>query len=203
MHEAVLDYVNKCLKIVSNNYIAATEHLRNLKELYVAEFGSMNVNGSCRHSFFSFADYLKVPCQYIGYDKHPGVGVDVLADLDTDIFLRGLADFVVSNGSLEHTAKPQGWVENAFQYLKPYGYCIMTMAADPFSPHNMHGAYGGPKVNEYYKSVAPMDLWSWFEDTLIPIVVDGIHCYHHEFQIKSFEYHPTGDLFIMAQKVPT
>lgn len=117
--------------------------------LRVAEFGSLDVNGSVR-GFFGEAFYL-------GIDLKPGPGVDVVADA-LEVPLEGF-DCVVSTEVFEHYPQPQRLVHKAYRSLVPGGVFIATMAGPDRSPHGADGGHVRP--GEWYANIGPDALREW------------------------------------------
>jgi GT2 family glycosyltransferase len=91
--------------------------------LNIAEFGSLDVNGSYR-DLFPHSNW-----NYVGYDIREGPAVDfVLSDehfwpeLASDTF-----DVVISGSTLEHVRKPWLWMRSLARVLRPEGrMCVIV-----------------------------------------------------------------------------
>ncbi len=121
----------------------------------VVEIGSRNVNGSVRDLF------LHVD-RYIGIDRMPGPGVDMVAD--GSLWQPDLpVDCVVTTEALEHCEMAEAIVVNAWSMLEPRGVLIVTAATDPRPPHSAYD--GGPlRQGEFYRNVARSELLGWLVD---------------------------------------
>lgn len=137
MHDAVLDWVGRCV-----------DQLGPFSK--VVEIGSRDINGSVR-SLFADAD------EYIGVDVVEGPGVDVhgdVIDLVGDELPVGAFDCVVSTEALEHHPEPAAIVAAAAELLTPGGVFIATMAGPGRHPHS--GLIEGPvQPGEHYENITP------------------------------------------------
>jgi SAM-dependent methyltransferase len=93
----------------------------------VAEFGSLDINGSVRPLFGD--------ARYVGVDRVPGTGVDVVADAATWV-PDELFDCVVCCEVLEHLADWRGLMTAAHEVLAPGGTLIVTCAGPGRGPHS-------------------------------------------------------------------
>lgn len=121
---------------------------RQLGQLAVLEFGSLNVNGTVRDLFPHW--------NHLGVDLRPGPGVDVVADagaFDTPQRF----DVVVSCEAFEHAANWPAIVANAFRLLKPGGLFVGTAAGPGRAAHKCDGT---PLTDgsEHYANVTPAEL---------------------------------------------
>lgn len=119
----------------------------------VVEFGSRAVNGSVREIFTDAA-------VYVGIDRVPGAGVDVVADAADWHPAAPAVDAVVCCEVLEHAPDGAALCASAFRALRPGGCLVVTCAAAPREPHSAD-ADGPPKAGEHYRNVAPDDLAGW------------------------------------------
>ena len=121
---------------------------------FVLEFGSLDINGSVR-SLFGDARYL-------GIDRVPGPGVDVVADAATwpgpGEF--DLADTVVCCETMEHTPHGREIVDNAARCLSHGGVLIVTAATIGRAAHSAIDG-GRLRPGEYYGDVLEADLRDW------------------------------------------
>ena len=124
-------------------------------DVWVLEIGSLNVNGSVRE-LFDNADY-------VGIDRRPGPGVDVVMDA-RDVRATGF-DVVVCTEVLEHDPDPQSIIDCAERVLKPGGLLILTAGSNGREPHGADGGPLGPV--EHYGNVEPEELErmlaDWYE----------------------------------------
>ena len=114
----------------------------------VLEIGSRNINGSIR-AIFADSDY-------IGIDRAPGRGVDLIGDGAT--FVPPWApDLVITCETLEHAENWREVLTHIAQVLAPGGTLLATMATDHRAPHS--AVDGGPlPAGEYYGNVDPVEL---------------------------------------------
>ena len=143
MHSAAYAYVRNALGGVD------------LAGKTVLEIGAYNVNGSVRPLFAGCA-------QYIGIDRRPGPGVDVVGDGRRVDMPDGCADVVVCCETLEHTPRPWAIIMEAERLLRTDGVLILTAANPQRVPH---GCDGGPvPAGEHYGNIADDDLAFWLSD---------------------------------------
>ena len=140
----------------------------------VLEIGSRNINGSIR-AIFPLADY-------IGIDRAPGHGVDLIGDGATFV-PPWSPDLVISCETLEHAENWREVLTHIAQVLAVGGTLLATMATDGRAPHS--AVDGGPlPAGEYYGNVDPVEL----EAHLKPL-----------FSVVEVETHPErGDLYVRA-----
>jgi SAM-dependent methyltransferase len=106
--------------------------VRGLPSPVVLELGARNVTGVTRRQLFPSAG------RYVGFDVHPGEGVDVVGDAHrlSDHFPPGSIDAVVAASVFEHLAFPWKVVLEINRALKPGGYVyVSTHPAWP--PHEL------------------------------------------------------------------
>jgi len=122
----------------------------------IVEIGSLNINGEIRQEFPQAFSYL-------GIDIVPGPGVDIVAD--GSIWLPELpADLVLCSGVLEHTAKAEAIVRNAYRMLRPGGTAVILTTCR-MRPHSaVTGEYLTPPYREYYRNVQGHELLNWMGD---------------------------------------
>lgn len=143
----------------------------------VIEFGARNVNGAVRD--------LLGDAVYLGVDRLPGIGVDVVCDA-ADFNVRGHIDTVLCLEVLEHAANAAALVANAGRILEPGGVFIATMATDPRAPHS---ALDGGRLasSEFYHNVTLGELADW-------VTAAGLRA-------GTYECHSDrGDLYVWAVK---
>lgn len=114
----------------------------------VLEVGSYDVNGSCRPLFSGAI--------YVGVDRIPGPGVDVVTDI-ADLHATEQFDVAVSTETLEHMPAPVALLLAAHRALRPGGLLVLTAAADPRLPHRCDGSEGNLR-GEHYANIHPTDL---------------------------------------------
>jgi SAM-dependent methyltransferase len=110
--------------------------------LRVLEIGSYDVNGSVRDLFTG--------AQYVGIDRRPGRGVDIVCDA-RDLDHRAVYDIVLSTEVLEHEPDPAQIVACARRALRRGGLLLLTAASPERQPH---GCDGGPVGKEHYAGVS-------------------------------------------------
>lgn len=104
------------------------------------EIGSANVNGSLR-------EFCPSQVHYVGLDRFPGPGVDLVADLSQGLPCEaGSFDVVLSSSALEHD--PAFWETfcNAVRLLKPAGLLYLC----------------APSNNGFHRY--PLDCWRFYPD---------------------------------------
>lgn len=123
---------------------------------FVVEFGSHNVNGTCR-------DFVPADGWH-GIDIWPGPGVDEVANAadwtpsdDID------ADTVLSMECLEHAPEAREICANAKKILRDGGVFIVTCAGPGRAPHSAGGLPYVP-TGEFYRNVSRESLASWLAD---------------------------------------
>lgn len=121
----------------------AADYRDKIKGSKILEFGSQNINGSCRPHFAGAAEY-------VGIDILPGPEVDIVMTdhykfpFDSDLF-----DFVISANTLEHCRRPWETVKEAARVLKPNGIFFATM---PW------------RIHEHKDGKCPWDCWRILPD---------------------------------------
>ena len=114
----------------------------------VLEIGSRNINGSIR-AIFPNADY-------VGIDREPGRGVDVVADGAT-YMPPWSPDLIITCETLEHAENWREVLTHLAQIIAAGGTLLATMATHPRAEHS--AVDGGPlPAGEYYGNVDPAEL---------------------------------------------
>ena len=126
VHESVKTFIGRF----------ATESV--VRNKYVLEVGSYDVNGSVRPLIESYA-----PAEYIGTDMREGPGVDVVVDAASlgQRFGIGRFDLVVCAEVLEHVEDWRTAVDNIKRMLKPGGLLLLTTRSKGFPLHEYPGDY--------------------------------------------------------------
>jgi hypothetical protein len=141
----------------------------------VLEFGSRNVNGSCRPLFPG--------AEYVGIDIADGPGVDVVCPAESFTGDGRLFDCVVCTEVLEHTAAGREICANAFRLLNHGGAFIVTCATTGRAPHS---AIDGNQVREgeYYLNVTKDAMAKWLAIFRKVSMVDSVPCDLYAIAIK-------------------
>lgn len=139
----------------------------------VVEYGSRDVNGSVRELFTG---------DYLGLDREPGPGVDVVAD-GADWDGDHSFDVAVSTEALEHTRRWRQVVDSMARAVRPGGWLFITCATEPRAPHSAVDG-GQLQPGEDYNNVDPIDM----EDEL------GRHCSDFHVETHTYPGHG-GDLY--------
>lgn len=145
MHTAAMEYVKRW---------ATDEPIR------VLDIGSRDVNGTPRH-LFPNADY-------VGIDKVPGPGVDIVDDATFPLQEWGTYHLVLCLEVLEHSHQWPAIVASALSHVIPDGRVVITCAGPGRKPHS--AVDGGPTLypGEQYGNINPhrlyvaMDRVGWF-----------------------------------------
>ena len=122
----------------------------------VVEFGSRNVNGTARPLF-------PLTC-YVGIDRAPGPGVDVVCDACMWCPPAGFEPFdtVICSETLEHAENAGDVCGNAYMTLAHGGVMLVTAASTEREPHS--AIDGGPlQDGEFYRNVSAADLRKWLD----------------------------------------
>lgn len=122
----------------------------------VLDIGSRNVNGSPRE-FLALGG-----TRYVGIDKLPGKGVDVVIDA-ANYDGGGRFGLVVCAETLEHAPDPQAVFDCAARALIQGGLLVLTCAGPGREPHD-HDGYPMAGKTEHYANIAPDDLMNLLED---------------------------------------
>jgi len=139
--------------------------------LSVLEIGSYNVNGSVRSLFPGV--------RYMGIDRRPGLGVDLVCDAREADFDEAY-DLVLSTEALEHDPEPQQIVRCAWRALRPGGVLLLTAASPERAPHGCDGGFVG---TEHYAGISPAAMRAMLQD----------------WQDVVIEHHPErGDVYARA-----
>lgn len=135
----------------------------------ILEFGSKNVNGTCRN-LFSNADI------YLGIDVSEGDSVDIVADAAVYRSVQAF-DTVLCFEVLEHTDNARELCRNAHRHLSKHGVFIVTAAAPGREPHSAIDG-GQVRENEFYRNVTVSDLRWWCSDfSLVMVDMEGQDVY--------------------------
>lgn len=141
----------------------------------VLEIGSLNINGTIRGLFDGR--------RYLGIDRVPGPGVDIVAEGAS--FEPAIPPtIVVCCEVLEHTPDAEAICRHAFRILAPGGVFIVTAASVGRAPHS--AVDGGPlRQGEFYCNVTTNELEAWLSD----------------FVESTIETNPrAGDIYAVARK---
>jgi hypothetical protein len=134
-------------------------------EAAVVEVGSYNVNGSARTLVGTTARH------WLGIDRLPGPGVDLVGDAADVLHAFGLAaDVVVSTEALEHDPTWGRTVRAMCRAVRRAGTLVVTCAGPGRAPHAADGS-GGPRPGEYYGNVDPEQLRAVLEDEGMTVVL--------------------------------
>lgn len=118
----------------------------------VLDIGGRDVNGTCK-SFLG-----EVPL-FVSLDKRDGPGVDIVVDVTEYSPEISTQQFqvVTCTNVLEHEPQWKKVIENAYHFVEPWGYFILTTVQDPF-PH--HSGIDGCEVREeeWYSNHTDEDL---------------------------------------------
>jgi hypothetical protein len=146
------------------------------KPAMVIEFGSRNVNGTPRP--------LLPDAAYVGVDRMPGAGVDVVCD-GALLLADELADLTLCAEVLEHAENWVPLVRNMVACTTPGGHLIITCATEGRAPHSAHDG-GALRQGEYYRNVPHGEL----TDTLTEAGALVLTCLVHPGR---------GDLYVLAE----
>lgn len=116
MHLNNRKWLEDCKKNYPNNF----------KGCSVLEIGSQNVNGTAR-------DYFD-DCDYVGVDREPGDGVDIVADARDTKFDRQF-DTLLILSVFEHDLNWKDTLKHNLQWLKNDGVCFVCFGAEGNLPH--------------------------------------------------------------------
>lgn len=148
-------------------FVQRTVQGRNLSGAWVLEFGSYDVNGSVRPLFAA--------CEhYIGMDRRPGPGVDLVGRAQDNQAAPFAYDIVVCCETAEHDPDVPGLIAAARRALVPGGLFIFTAAGPGRKPH---GCDGGDVGDEHYANIFPEDLRDWLADwTDVEVTYNPVAC---------------------------
>lgn len=120
LHSSVLNYT----KTIPTEYI---------KGKCVLEVGSHNINGSVKPILMQME-----PSNYIGCDKYPGDGVDMVVPAEklSCTFGLGTWDTIITTETLEHIKDWRTAINEMKQVLKPGGLLILTTRSPGFPQHD-------------------------------------------------------------------
>jgi len=144
----------------------------------ILEFGSQDLNGSCRTLFPDVQ-------LYDGVDQVDGPGVDWIADAaEFRHKLRGTFDVVVCTEVLEHTPRARDLLMNALVHVHVGGHLLMTCAAPNRGSHSAR-VVGALQEGEWYANIRVPDLVEWLQ----PWRVNELHYWYDR-----------GDLYAWCEK---
>lgn len=126
--------------------------------LDVLEFGSLNINGSCRE--------LLPAARYYGIDLQSGPGVDEIADATVwqHPTLYGHFDICLCSEVFEHLRDWPMIVKNAAAHLSDTGIFVSTCASDGRPAHSAKGE--GERLSVWQNTHAghPLDEVEWYQN---------------------------------------
>ena len=111
----------------------------------ILEYGSYDINGSCRHLFDTD--------EYIGVDHRPGPGVDVVTFMHSFNDEKGF-DTIVTTSTLEHDPWWKFSLERCVKLLKPGGNLIITTVGPGWPIHELEVA----PIKNYYSGLDTFEL---------------------------------------------
>lgn len=126
-----------------------------VKDRNILEIGSLNINGQVKDLFVGCGSYL-------GIDRVPGPGVDLVQDEGASSFLWGNIDHrfdtVIALETLEHDPDPNGTLE-AIRFANPSQLIVSVPSFDSSKVMPYHD-YGG-------------DFWRISEQTMREVIMAG------------------------------
>lgn len=126
-------------------------NLVHLEPLDVIEFGSCDMNGSVRSVYPQALSWL-------GVDRQPGVGVDIVADAATWTTDQRFGLCVCAE-VFEHTPAWRDILITAYTVLVPCGLLLASCATGNRPPHSAVDG-GALRPGEFYENVDPDNLWT-------------------------------------------
>lgn len=147
MHKRVLDFVES----IKEKYPKYFENVR------VLDMGSLNINGTPRHLFEG--------CEYMGIDRLPGNGVDIVSLVHEFEDTKGF-DVVITNGTLEHDKYCDLTVKRGWELLKAGGIFIGSAAGVRCNRHNIECG-----IDNYYQNISREKVEQWAKDYNIPFEI--------------------------------
>jgi len=130
------------------------EAFGSLEALQVLEIGSKNINGTARVHWPN--------AQWLGIDRSPGLGVDVVCDI-LDYQCDSLHDLVICCEVFEHCDQWRAICGRARQLLLSTGRFIGTAAGVGRAPHSAIDG-GRLRPGEYYGNICWQDLQEAMRD---------------------------------------
>lgn len=144
MHAQAYEFVKGVLRAE----LAVLANAERLDRYGVLEMGSRDVNGSVR-------DLFPRGVAYVGVDREPGPGVDLVMDAAAVVGMTPA--IVVCCETLEHEETPERLIRHAARILVPGGLLIVTCAGPGRKPHS--GIDGGRlRAGEHYRNIPPAEL---------------------------------------------
>ena len=140
MHKEVMEFLRETKRKFPNNF----------KNIKVAEFGSLNINGSPRELFEN--------CNYVGIDWRHGKDVDIVSIGHNVELPEHSFDTVISCEMLEHDKHAPKSIWKMLKLLKKNGLLILTMAGEDRLKHEIECG-----IDNHYKNISPNDLLGWIE----------------------------------------
>jgi len=108
-------------------WLGEMKERHHLSPARVLDIGSRNVNGSPRRVFGDAAEY-------VGVDREPGPGVDLVTDVH-DLHLGETFDLVLCCEMLEHDRDPLETIWVMRDHLADGGHMVITSPAQGFKQH--------------------------------------------------------------------
>ena len=137
MHSEVIQYIQS----VKDRY---PEYFSGVS---VIDYGSKNINGSCR-SLFDNADYT-------GVNRDKGRDVDVVSRMHEYIHPK-LVDVVVTSSAMEHDKYVWQSLDRCWELLRRGGLLVGTTTGPGFPVHN-----DDEGEDNHYANIIPDDLRAW------------------------------------------
>jgi SAM-dependent methyltransferase len=103
--------------------------------------------------------FLELGLRYVGVDKYPTPGADIIADGESLPFRDKEIDFVLHSWVLEHVENPAKFIMECVRILRPGGHLVfITHGLFPY--HGSSDEYG--------------DYWRWTHEGLQRLVKDTL-----------------------------
>jgi GT2 family glycosyltransferase len=141
-------------------------HPQYFRNVYVADAGSLDINGNNRYLFTGLSNHTK----YYGFDMFPGKNVDVvgrvhekLLQIAEHLHQEGNAfDVVISTEMLEHDEFWEESLRVMYLVLRPGGLLLITAAGKGRKEHgtSRQDPKASPATNEYYRNISNEMLMS-------------------------------------------
>lgn len=117
-------------------------------------------------------EFLRAGFKYVGIDRFPTKGADIVGDGNALPFKKNSFDIVFHSCVLEHVINPPQFISETARVLKPGGYIVFIT----------HGCFPYHGTSEEYD-----DFWRWTHKGLARLVKDVLGAKIHSINVSALE----------------